>query len=153
MKPGERYWRLLEPHCDVNIYDGPDVFLQEFAGIPEAAQNLLAAHWCQSEVCNGGFEQFFENSTGVLAPEAAAAFDTIGMPELGALVRRAAAFFGSDYIRDRSRRIEILDRHKETHPVAPDPFDGMDEEFFRLVGEEAGGWETAADRYAEAHGG
>jgi Domain of unknown function (DUF4375) len=26
---------------------------------------------CQSEVCNGGFDQFFYNGTGVLAPEAA----------------------------------------------------------------------------------
>lgn len=153
MKPGERYWQLLEPHCDVNIYDGPEVFLRQFAGIPEAPQNLLAGHWCQSEVCNGGFKQFFENSTGVLAPEAAAAFETIGMPELGSLVRRAMAFFGSEYTRDRSRRIKILDHYRDAHPIALDPFDGMNEEFFRLIEAEAGGWDAAADRYAEANGG
>ncbi|WP_369973953.1 DUF4375 domain-containing protein [Polaromonas sp. SP1] len=35
------------------------------------SRHLFAVHWCQSEICNGGFMQFFANSTGVLAPEVA----------------------------------------------------------------------------------
>ena len=154
MEPGERYWQLVEPHWErVSIHDGADTFLHEFAQTPEAARTLLAAHWCQSEVCNGGFNQFFWNSTGVLAPEAANAFEAIGMPGLAALVRRAASFFGSDYIRDRDRRIALLGHYEETHPGASDPFDAMDDQFYKLLREEAGGWDMVADAYAEAHGG
>ena len=100
-----------------------------------------------------GFNQFFWNGTGVLAPEAANAFEAIGMPGLAALVRRAASFFGSDYIRDRDRRIALLGHYEETHPGASDPFDAMDDQFYKLLREEAGGWDMVADAYAEAHGG
>jgi hypothetical protein len=65
------YWDLVEPVWDeINIYDGPDVFLETFQKVPLKIGYLYAVHFCQSEVCNGGFGQFFFNSTGVLAPEA-----------------------------------------------------------------------------------
>ena len=70
-KPPDSYWRLLEPIWDsVSIYDGPKTFLRQYRRLPRAVGHLFAAHWCQSEICNGGFHQFFGNSTGVLAPEA-----------------------------------------------------------------------------------
>ena len=69
--PGELYWSLVEPISDkIEIYEGPEEFACAFAGVPRPAGLLFAAHFCQSEVCNGGFDQFFSNSTGVLAPEA-----------------------------------------------------------------------------------
>lgn len=154
MKPGQRYLQLVKPHWErVSTCAGADSFLREFSLTPEAPRNLLAAAWCQSEVCNGGFNQFFWNNTGVLAPEAAHGFEAIGMPALAALVRRAAAFFGPRYIRDRDRRIELLKLYEEANPATPDPFDSINEEFYRLLREESGGWELATDRYAEAHGG
>jgi len=76
-RPGERYWRLIKPFSrELSIYDGPEVFLYQFRQLPPEVGHLLAAHRCQSEVRNGGFHQFFSNSTGVLAPEALAAFRT-----------------------------------------------------------------------------
>lgn len=69
------YWRLVEPIWDtVSIYHGPKAFLEQFEAAPEASRTLFAAHWCQSEIDNGGLYQFFCNSTGVLALEAAEAF-------------------------------------------------------------------------------
>jgi hypothetical protein len=69
-KAGEAYWALVEPYWDgVDIYEGPGRFLDDFKAVPARSAHLLAAHWCQSEVINGGFDQFFYNSTGVLAPD------------------------------------------------------------------------------------
>jgi hypothetical protein len=66
-EPGEMYWTMIEPHWKrVTIYEGATPFLRDYAHTPEAARNLLSAHWCQSEVCNGGLHQFFINPTGVL---------------------------------------------------------------------------------------
>ncbi|WP_164468170.1 DMP19 family protein [Caulobacter vibrioides] len=48
------------------------MFLAGFSAVPTPSKHLLATHWLQSEVHNGGFSQFFSNSTGVLAPEAVA---------------------------------------------------------------------------------
>ncbi len=145
---------MIDPHWyGVSIYDGARVFLREYRRTPEAARHLLAAHWCQSEVCNGGFHQFFTNSTGVLAPEAAAGFEAIGQGRVGSVVRRAMEFFGLRYPRDRRKRNAALEAYEAKHPKAADPFDRLDERFYALLDKEAGGWEEAADAYAKKHGG
>src|SRR5437870_1993912 len=98
MSDGSVYWAVIEPVCDsISIYDGPARFLSEHAAAPTVARTLFAAHWCQSEVCNGGFEQFFSNSTGVLGPEAILAFHEIGMPLTSSLIANAAAYLGEPY--------------------------------------------------------
>ena len=153
MKPGEKYWSLVEPIWDaISIYDGAATFLKQYEAAPEVARALFAAHWCQSEVLNGGLHQFFENSTGVLAPEALEAYRKLGMPRLAAVLEAAMAWFGSSYLREREDREEKLETLAAEHPDAWDPFDKLDEEFFDLIESEAGGFESAADTYAENHG-
>jgi hypothetical protein len=140
------YWDVLGPVGDsVSIYDGPERFLREFAVLSAKEAPLLAAHWCQSEVCNGGFEQFFGNSAGVLAPEAVAAFVSIGMPETSAVVARAMAWFDTPYPRERSTRNKAL-----STLGADSPFDALDTDFYQLLGTENGGFESAANSFAGA---
>lgn len=142
------YWTLVEPIWDVvSIYDGADTFLQQYGAAPDASQVLFAAHWTQSEVLNGGFGQYFSNSTGVLAPEAVEAFRALGMPRTAAVIERAMSFFGSPYPRDRELREAALDAADEDI----DPFEDADDSFFDAVEEENGGFEAAADAYAAAH--
>jgi hypothetical protein len=53
------YWSVMEPAFEaVSIYDGHRVYAEQVAKFPPHVRNLLAAHWCQSEVCNGGLNQF-----------------------------------------------------------------------------------------------
>ncbi len=59
-EPEDWYWGLVAPYgYRVNIYDGGRVFLRDYRRTPEASRHLPAAHWCRSEVFNGGFHQFF----------------------------------------------------------------------------------------------
>jgi len=145
------YWTLVEPIWDtVSIYDGGDVFLQQYTASPEASRVLFAAHWCQSEINNGGFEQFFSNSTGVLAPEGVQAFRALGMPETAELIDKAMQVFGPTYPRERSEREDALDKVWDDFDDDTDPFSDLDESFFERVETENGGFENAADRYAAA---
>ncbi len=149
MKPGERYWALLEPFADsISIYDGSEIFLRQFVRVPERPRNLFVAHWCVAEVSNGGFHQFFFNSTGVLAPEAAAAFNAMGLPQLGRLVTSAMAVLGSEYPRDRDERQERLEALRPDDENSAARFESINEEFYKLLANEGGGWEKAADAYA-----
>lgn len=85
--PGSHYWQAIASIWrTVSVYDGADAFLSQFRKVRPELGHLLASHWCQSEVCNGGFHQFFTNPTGVLAPEAAAGFSAVGMNQCAALV-------------------------------------------------------------------
>jgi hypothetical protein len=146
------YWSLVEPVWDqISIYDGAETFLSQFAKSPPVARTLFAAHWCQSEVLNGGFGQFFGNSTGVLAPEAAVAFDSIGMHRAAQLVKNAMEWFGPQYPRDRGSREELLERYFDTSPEGEDPFKAIDDAFFDLIDEEAGGFEAAANEFSRHH--
>jgi hypothetical protein len=140
------YWEVLGPVGDsVSIYDGPEVFLREFAALSAKEATLLAAHWCQAEVCNGCFRQFFKNSSGVLAPEAIASFVSLGMPETSAVVTRAVAWFGAPYLREKASRNEALAAMKGN-----DPFDALDRDFYRLLDTESGGFESAATTFSSA---
>jgi hypothetical protein len=147
----ESYWDHIEPFWEeINIYDGPEIFLRQFAEIPEHAGHLFAAHWCISEVCNGGFHQFFYNSTGVLAPEAVEGFKAIGLPETAAVIAEAMARLPAPYPRDRDIRqnaLDALDPEEEDEDDWESPFDDLDTKFYDLYDTENGGM-AAADRYA-----
>ena len=149
MRSGELYWSLVDKIWDdISIYDGPEIFLSQFKSAPEVHRNLFAAHWCQSEVWNGGLHQFFSNSTGVLAPEAAAAFTILQMPELSAVLLEAMQWFGPQYPRAREIREGTLAAFAAENPDDWDPFNELDDRFYDLIETENRGFVAAADAYA-----
>lgn len=143
------YWDVIEPVWDSLVeWDDIQAFLAAFAATEATARTLFAAHWLYSEVCNGGFHQFYWNSTGIVAPEAVDAFTAIGMPRTAEIIRRTMSWFPTPYPRNRESRIELLDRHAELHQESRDPFSSDDDEFFKVVNSEKGGFEDAANEFA-----
>jgi hypothetical protein len=130
----------------INIYDGPEIFLDTFAQVRRDVGLLYATAFCQVEVCNGGLRQFFGNSTGVLAPEAVEGFLAIGQPKTADIVSRAMAHFGEPYPRDRNTRKDLLWKLPENI------FHDLDQEFFGLTDVEGGGISPASERYAISRG-
>src|SRR5262249_28683463 len=104
------YWTLIEPiWLPLNhSWDDPEKFIRKYRRVPPAAGHLYAAHWCQSEVRNGGFHQFFSNTTGLLAPEALEGFRAIGMTAWAEILAEAMKHFGKTYPRGRDNREESL---------------------------------------------
>jgi Domain of unknown function (DUF4375) len=148
-EPGEEYWSFIEPIWDaVSIYDGPDVFLDQFRKVTPEQGHIFAAHWCQSEVCNGGFHQFFRNPTGVLAPEASAGFRAIGLDDCAEILEDAMSFFGANYPREQQKREAILDRIQGDTSEEWDPFNHLNDKFYDGLNFKTGRFEKAADDYA-----
>ena len=158
------YWGVLGPHCDSISIDSPEDFERTIKPVPLHIVLLYAAHFCQSEVCNGGFSQFFSNSTGVLAPEAVEAFKAIGQPGVADSVQQAMSVLGLPYERSRRDRWHALDRVIEQYGgTVSEPFPGVlfrkadsfrpiEHQFYELIRKEGGGFEAAADRYADSKG-
>lgn len=145
MEQGQAYQSILGTVCDViNIYEGPEIFVTTFNQVRREAGLLYAATFCQSEVCNGGFRQFFFNSTGVLAPEAVAGFKAIGQVEVANVVAQAMALLNSPSIRERKARQAALDL------LPSRSFASLEEQFYALIGAENGGFDIAADNYARS---
>ncbi len=157
MERGERYWNAIEPIWDSINIDSVEAFQSTFGSVPPELGFLYAAHFCQSEVCNGGFTQFFRNSTGVLAPEAVRGFLAIGQLKVAGIVEKAISMLGSPYSRDRVARWTILDRLAPSNSSGEtdsrsSPLEPLEREFYSLLRTEAGGFENAADRYAAERG-
>lgn len=147
-EPGEKYWFVLEPHFEkVSIYEGGVVFLRQFQSLPPGIGTLLAAHWLDSEVCNGGFHQFFSNPTGVLAPEALTAFQDLGLDDAAAL-----RFFGSPYPRGQEARQAMLQAVAGEAREEWDPFFALDDRYYTSLPAGSCRLALAADAWAETHG-
>jgi hypothetical protein len=143
------YWALVEPYWKrISIYDGAEVFLRQYRSAPTKAGHLFAAHWCQSEVCNGGMHQFFSNSTGVLAPEAREGFQAIGLTEWASLLAQGMTFFGDPYPREQADRQQLLAQCQGRQREEWDPFYQLDERFYAWLHAEEYRWQRAADAYA-----
>lgn len=158
------YWDLVKPYWEtVNIYEGEGAFLRTFGSIPKASGHLLATHWCQSEVRNGGFEQFYMNNTGVLAPEAAAGFRALGMTRCADIMDEQIRAFGGSYPRDKmdrgDRLVAMEDAHFDRFPEGSEPdiseagplLNPNNKEFWALLADKHTGFEFSANRFAGAY--
>jgi hypothetical protein len=103
-------WAAITPaYGAVNIYDGPDALDETTRPLTRGQLALLSIRLCAAEVCNGGFDQFFSNSTGILAAEAAEGMALIGAENYRRLLRRAMDVFPSGVVPlDRNDRLRAL---------------------------------------------
>jgi len=151
----KEYWDLVGPVWEhVDIYNGEETFLKTFRQCPKEVGHLYATHFCQSEVCNGGFWQFFENGTGMLAPEAIEGFKAIGLPAVALVLKEAINLFPKPYSRDQTDRTDwmyvTLDDKASAH--LSDELDELTERFYELLQAEEGGFTEVADSYARSVG-
>jgi hypothetical protein len=89
-----------------------DVYRRKGAkGLTEPQLYYLTLCWLDAEVRNGGFSQFYFNSSGELAPYAVKATKAVGAPELAAIIQKANALFDKDGPDpDRNKRMDQLSK-------------------------------------------
>lgn len=136
----------------IKFYDGRDAWLQSIQGVPPGAVHLFCLHWLHLEVHNGGFWQYFFNSTGVTAPEARDGFAAIGMTDVADIISQAMDRVGAPYPFDRDARqarvgppearMDFLDLDNAFYDLADT------EKFFRKLPK----FVPLADRYASTLG-
>jgi hypothetical protein len=99
----------------------------------------------EREVNNGGFDQFFANSSGDTAQETVKALETIGARAAAGIVRRAIAMFpdGEPAV-DRDERADQLDAAGEERDGL---WDSLDQEFYSYPDD----LPALLRRYVEAH--
>ncbi len=104
-----KYPRIYQPYGDqFNFYEGREKWLESIQSAPREAVLLYSLHWLHLEVYNGGFWQYFYNSTGTSFPEASEGFTKIGMKDVANVVDRAAAKLGTPFPFDIDRRRELV---------------------------------------------
>jgi hypothetical protein len=90
---------------------------------------LVAVGTLREEVNNGGFDQYFFNSAGDLAPWAVDTLVSLDLSPLERLLRRAMAVLGTDpYPLGRAQRQDRLEELGQTDEA----FEDLDEEYYDL---------------------
>jgi HEAT repeat protein len=91
-------------------------------------RQVLAVEMLEGEVNNGGFDQYFYNSSGDTWPDAQAGLQAIGATEVGKLLARAVARFGSEGpSNDRETRQKQLAKISS----AGNSFSTLEDEFYK----------------------
>jgi hypothetical protein len=99
--------------------------------LTDTERKLLAANEVDAEVNNGGFDQYFSNSSGDSAEAALAGLKEMGAAGAAALLERAMAVFpGGKPPADRSKRQDAMEQiASQSKPV----WDKCDSEFYKLT--------------------
>jgi len=150
-QPGSVYWALVEPFwipLNESWDESDDGYLSKLRSLPAGIASLYSVHWCDSEVCNGGFHQFFWNTTGIVAPEALEGFRAIGAQELAEIVAEAMARLGRIYSRDRRDR-QIALASLQAGWRSGEVFEDLDHRFYAWLDSMPNGWHDLADEFAK----
>ncbi|MCS6265477.1 MAG: DMP19 family protein [Nitrospira sp.] len=117
-------WEVMEPVLwSANIYDGPEQYEISLSGFSIPQRLVYALMWYRIEVNNGGHDQFYFNSTGIVWKDALNAFEALELPEFANILRGSTERLGGSPSLDRQARNEQLES------IEPD-FDDLDEAFY-----------------------
>ncbi|MEM6965720.1 MAG: DMP19 family protein, partial [Bacteroidota bacterium] len=95
----------------------------------EFEKNVLLVLGLDGQVSNGGFSQFFFNSTGKFAHETVDALQAIGATESYQLLKEAIPFFPKSFIpKDTGERRDLMDEFPEKIYEA---WDQLDSRFYK----------------------
>jgi hypothetical protein len=120
---------VIEPlWWSVSIYDGLKQYEKDLSRFSREQRLIFACHWYMAEVNNGGHDQFYSNSTGIVWRDAMDGFIAVGKPEVAKIIQDSARRMGDDPSFDREERNRTLEA------LRPD-FDDLDTLFYKVEDE------------------
>ena len=108
-----------------NIYDGEQKYNESLARFSQEQRYIFAVISYIDEVNNGGHEQFYSNSTGIVWRDAFAGFRELGIDEGAGIIQESAARMGGNPGLDRATRQQQLDAYQPN-------FDDLNARFYEL---------------------
>jgi hypothetical protein len=118
--------RIIDPVWQsVSIYDGENKYINDLKKFSKPQRYAFAMFWYMCEVSNGGHEQFYCNSTGVVWEDALEGFGEAGLFKVQEIVKESAKRFGGNPSKDREERT------KQLEALQP-KFDDLDDSFYEL---------------------
>src|ERR1041384_2684699 len=130
MLAGDDAFAIIEPvWYAVDIYSSLFEYESSLRVFSYPQRLVFAVHWYIAEVNNGGHDQFYDNSTGIVWPDAAAGFDAINLSAAGDIIRESSRRLG---VASRDRK----ERWRQMEELEPS-FEDLDDTFYRLQDSES----------------
>lgn len=92
----------------VDIYSSKEEYERGLESFSFHQRSIFAIMWFISEVFNGGFYQFYTNSTGIVWEDAMDGFELIGIPEAQKIIKESSERFNPQPSFDRIKREDYL---------------------------------------------
>ena len=124
---GDPYTIIGPVWWTANIYEGEQKYNESLFSFSQEQRYIFAVIWYIAEVNNGGHDQFYFNSTGIVWKDALAGFKELGIDEAVEIIQESAVRMGGNPSLDRATRQEQLDTHQPN-------FDDLDTRFYELEG-------------------
>ena len=97
---------------------------------------LSASMYGHSDICNGGFHQFFSNDTGMYAPEMLEFLNRAGLTNAAHVMEAAMSRIEPRFSRSRIQRASFLQSVGEIRPSElKDPFEDLNDPYYLATGE------------------
>ncbi len=109
----------------MNTGDGYRAYEESLQTYPRIQRVFAALRWYKSEVDNGGHDQLFWNSTGIVWSDALEALRLLGQSGFAAILEESIRRMGGEPPARQEDRQRILEE------LAPS-FDDLDRQFYRL---------------------
>lgn len=121
-------WALIEPVWNTgDIYGSVAKYEESLQGFSKQQRHLFAIQWYRAEVCNGGHDQFFFNSTGIVWRDALEGLKAIELDAMAAVLTEASKRMGGAS-QVREERQAYLKKHEPDFGDLDDAFYDIDNE-------------------------
>lgn len=119
-------WAIIQPVWYLaTIYDGPAEYERSLRAFSRSQRFVFALLWYIDEVNNGGHDQFYSNSTGIVWRDAIEACKAIGALGFADILQQSAERLGGSPSQDRGeRQVQLTE-------FAPD-FNDLDDRFYEI---------------------
>jgi len=120
--------QLVFDNISLKVEDDYDNSFETIQGLSEGRQAIYSIWLVEGEVNNGGFNQFYFNSSGEFAEMAVNGFELVGAVEYATLMKRANKIYAEQNIGDRQdRTIEDFSESYDDNPL-----NDLDTEFYDM---------------------
>lgn len=132
--PDDKLEQAIMDNIDTNFQDGEQYTLDKISKLTKGQQAVFSTWWLEAEVNNGGFNQFYFNSSGQYAEMAETGFMTIGTEKFSELTKRANKI----YSKNKERIEEFDDGTMESFSESykDNALNDLDTEFYDLYDSE-----------------
>ncbi|WP_281886580.1 DMP19 family protein [Paenibacillus sp. YYML68] len=126
--------KIIEPlWWSVSIHEGEEKYIKDLSNFSEEQKYILAIEWYIAEVNNGGHDQFFFNSTGIVWEDALKGFEIIGSKEYYEILKESTLRLGGFPSKDRFTRQDQLDEYEADFDDLDEKLYNSEEDYFGLV--------------------
>lgn len=126
--------QAIMDNIDTKFQDGEQYTLDKISKLTNGQQAVFSTWWLEAEVNNGGFNQFYFNSSGQFAEMAEIGFMTIGAKKFSELTKRANKIYSEN--KERLEEFDDGTMESSSESYKDNPLNDLDTEFYNLYDSE-----------------